>query len=85
MAKRAKKAVIARPITTRRDFEGATAVVQRLSAETSQDSAAELRLQLLLKELDRYEETEEEDTAADPPVEYGGPRRRGSDDSVDAD
>jgi hypothetical protein len=85
MTKRARKQS-ARPIKTRRDYEGAAAVAKRLSAQPGQDTAAELRLQSLLKELDRFDETEEE-AEDDPAVGYEapGPRRRWSDDATDAD
>ena len=74
------KARPVRPIKTRRDYEGASAVVKQLSARTGQDSAAELRLQALLRELDKFDNTEEED-ASDAPAEYeySGPSRRWSD------
>ena len=71
----------ARPIKTKRDFEGASNVAKRLSGEAARDSAAELRLQALLQEMDKFEEIEEE-ASADSPEEYDypGPRRRWSDD-----
>jgi hypothetical protein len=70
----------ARPIRTKRDQEGAAAVVKRISDEADRDSAAERRLQSLLRELDRFEETEdyESDESAED-QEYLGPRRRWSD------
>jgi hypothetical protein len=85
MSRRAKANGFARPVKTKRDFENASAVVKRLSKQADRDSAAERRLQSLLKELDRYDELEEgeEDDRAD--LSYSGPRRRwtdnGSDDS----
>jgi hypothetical protein len=85
MSRRAKANGFARPVKTKRDFENASAVVKRLSKQADRDSAAEQRLQSLLKELDRYDELEEgeEDDRAD--LSYSGPRRRwtdnGSDDS----
>jgi len=70
----------ARLIRTKRDQEGAAAVVKRISDEADRDSAAERRLQSLLRELDRFEETEdyESDESAED-QEYLGPRRRWSD------
>ena len=75
-----------RPISSKRDFEGASAVVKRLSGQKSADSAAELRLQALLREMDRFEETEDPDVN-DGMDDYGysGPRRRWSDDGATAD
>ena len=82
MAKRTQKtpAQAARPIRNRRDYDGAAAVVKRISSQTDRDSAAEMRLQSLLRELDKFEDTEE-DLTADFPEEYNysGPRRRWSD------
>lgn len=75
---------IARPIRSKRDYEGASAVAKRLSAQATRDSAAELRLQALLLEMDKYDQTEE-DSDADLPEDYDhtGPRRRWSDDGSD--
>jgi hypothetical protein len=73
-----------RPIRTRRDFDGASAVLKTLSTRSDRDSPAERRMQALLQELDRYDETgdeAEEDSALDEG--YPGPRRRWSDESDD--
>lgn len=81
MNKRRKANGVVRPIKTKRDYEGASSVVKRLSGRADLDSAAEQRLQALLKELDRFDEEAEElgaDDAED--YEYMGPRRRWSDD-----
>ena len=81
MSKRVRKKPV-RPIGTRRDYEGASAVAKRLSRENPRDSEAELRLQSLLRELDKYDETTEEDENEDGRTDYdsAGPRRRWSDD-----
>jgi hypothetical protein len=71
-----------RPIKTKRDFERATTVAKRLSGQKSLDSTAELRLQSLLRELDKFDYPEEnasEDDLEDS--DYSGPRRRWSDDA----
>ena len=82
MPKRAKANGFARPVKTRRDYENAAAVVKRLSNQSDRDSAAERRLQALLKELDEYDELEdEEEDSAD--LRYSGPRRRWSDNGSD--
>ena len=75
---------LTRPIKTRNDYERALSVSQRLLAQPKRDSAAELRLQALLKEMDRYEEVDD-DAGDDPPDEslYGGPHRRWSDEGED--
>ena len=69
----------ARPIRTKRDFEGASKLVKNLSGKADLDSTAEIRLQALLRELDKFEELEEEDDGSEE-IEYAGPRRRWSDD-----
>ena len=76
----------ARPIRSRRDYEGASVAVKRISGQTGENSAAELRLQLLLRELDKFDNAED-DTSADSPGEYDypGPRRRWSDDTQNSD
>jgi hypothetical protein len=82
MPKRTKANGFARPVTTRRDYENASAVAKRLSNQSDRDSAAERRLQALLKELDEYDELEdEEEDGAD--LRYSGPRRRWSDNGSD--
>jgi hypothetical protein len=73
----------ARPIRSKRDFEGASAVAKRLSAQAARDSAAELRLQALLREMDKFEEDEDDPTADLQDHDYSGPRRRWSDDGSD--
>ena len=80
MTKRSRKKPV-RPIKTRRDYEGASALVERMSGEKGKDSAAELRMQALLKELDKYEEPEQEEgEEGSGEYDYSGPRRRWSDD-----
>lgn len=55
--------------------------MKNLTGKADLDSTAEVRLQALLKELDRFEEQEEEaDDSSAEDIEYGGPRRRWSDD-----
>jgi hypothetical protein len=85
MSKRTKANGFARPVRTKRDYENAAAVAKRLSNQSDRDSAAERRLQSLLKELDRYEDLEDELTDDPADLSYSGPRRRwtdnGSDDS----
>lgn len=73
----------ARPIKSKRDYEGASAAAKRLSAQAAGDSTVELRLQALLREMDKFEE-EEDDASADlEDHDYSGPRRRWSDDGSD--
>lgn len=75
----------ARPIRTKRDFERAATVAKRLSGEKGLDSTAELRLQSLLRELDKFDSPEEDAEESDPGTDYSGPRRRWSDDASGAE
>jgi len=73
----------ARPIKTRRDYEGATVVVKRLSGQTRPDSAAELRLQALLRETEKFDDGDEATSAELEDYDHPGPYRRWSDDTPD--
>ncbi len=88
MTKRGRKEADrpARPIKTKRDYERASTVVKGLSGKVDLDSTAELRLQSLLRELDKFDEPEE-DTSEKIPEDYdhSGPRRRWSDDASGSD
>lgn len=76
----------ARPIKTKRDYERASTLVKRFSGQTSLDSTAELRLQSLLRELDKFDAPEEDTSENDPEdYNYSGPRRRWSDDASGGD
>lgn len=71
----------ARPIRTRRDHDSAAAVAKTISNQADRDSAAERRLQSLLRELDRFDGSEDFESDDSPEdQEYLGPRRRWSDD-----
>jgi hypothetical protein len=70
-------------VTTRRDYENAAAVAKRLSKQSDRDSAAERRLQSLLKELERYDELEDDGEDQNEQHDYSGPRRRWSDNGSD--
>ncbi len=76
----------ARPISTRRDYERVSVVIGRLSDQNDKDSAAELRLQALLREMDKFD-AEDEAASEDSfgVYEYTGPRRRWSDDVPEDD
>ena len=83
MAKRVRKSASrpVRPIKSKRDYEGVVAVVKTISGLGDRNSAAELRLQSLLRELDKFDEPEDDaSTDASEVQEYSGPRRRWSDD-----
>jgi len=71
-----------RPIKTKRDFEGVTVVVKRLADKSERDAAAELRLQLLLKELDKFDPPEDDaDAILSVDDDYPRPKRRWSDET----
>ena len=76
----------ARPIRSKRDYERAATVAKRLSRQKTLDSTAELRLQSLLRELDKFDDPEESaaESASDD-FDYSGPRRRWSDDASGGD
>jgi hypothetical protein len=78
MTKRRKANGRARPIRTKRDYKGASIVAKRLSSQADRDPAAELRLQSLLRQMDEFDDLEE-DIEGDSPEDYSGPRRRWSD------
>jgi hypothetical protein len=70
----------ARPIKTRRDYQGASAVVKRLSTQSDRTSTDEARLQSLLQEMDKFDGAEDDaDTDLTDGDGYSGPRRRWSD------
>jgi len=84
MTKRGRKEADrpARPIKTKRDYERASTVVKRLSGKAGLDSTAELRMQSLLRELDKFDAPEEDASENHPgDYDYSGPRRRWSDDA----
>ena len=83
MPRRARANGFARPVTTKRDYENAAAVAKRLAKQSDRDSAAERRLQSLLKELERFDELEDEGEDPDEPSSYEGPHRRWSDNGSD--
>jgi hypothetical protein len=84
MTKRRRPNGRARPIRTKRDYESASAVAKQLSVRSDRDSAAELRLQSLLQELDQFDDSQEDaDSNAAGDEDYMGPHRRWSDDTSD--
>lgn len=78
---------IARPIKTKRDYERALSVTQRLLAHPNRDTEEEKRLKALLEEMDRYEAVDEVEDGADDDLSddslYAGPHRRWSDEGAD--
>jgi hypothetical protein len=70
----------ARPIKTRRDYKAAASVVQKITDQAERESAAEKRLQSLIKEMEKFD-TDEADDDASEGSRYAGPMRRWSDES----
>lgn len=75
----------ARPIKSKRDYEQAMSITQRLLAHPNRDTEEEKRLKALLEEMDRFEEVDDEDgdDFSDDSLQ-GGPRRRWSDEGGDS-
>jgi hypothetical protein len=62
-------------------------VVKRLNQQAERESEAELRLQALIREMEKYDGVEEDDFDPDFSfeLENGNPRRRWADDPNDLD
>jgi hypothetical protein len=74
-----------RPIKTKKDYSGAASVIEKIAGQPDRETVAEKRLQSLLKEMEKFDD--EDDDSADPTSEggYAGPLRRWSDESTDTD
>ena len=78
----------ARPIKSKRDYVEAAKIVNSLTEQMGRETAAELRLQALIHEMEQYDdELADFDSDADFSFEdeYDGPLRRWSDDPNDLD
>ena len=74
----------ARPIKTARDFKSAVSVVKTIVNQPDRESAAEKRLQSLLREMEKFDAADDDDTPAIPEEDSNrGPQRRWSDDNPD--
>ena len=75
----------ARPIKTERDFKGAVSVVRTIVNQSDRESAAEKRLQSLIREMEKFDAADDDDDTPAIPEEdsHGGPQRRWSDDNPD--
>ena len=82
-----RKNGVARPIRTKRDYAQAADVVNKLTEQLERESTAELRLQALIHEMERYDDMDDFDYDEDFSFEdeYDGPLRRWSDDPNDLD
>ena len=79
----------ARPIRSKRDYVQAAHIVDQLKEQAERESVAELRLQALIHELEKYDDVDGDDYAYQSDFsfedEYDGPLRRWSDDPNDLD
>lgn len=76
----------ARPIKTERDFKGAVSVVRTIAKQPDRESAAEKRLQSLIREMEKFDAADDDDTPTVAEEDSdGGPRRRWSDDNSEPD
>ena len=75
----------ARPIKTERDFKGAVSVVRSIVNQSDRETAAEKRLQSLIREMEKFDAADDDDDTPAIPEEdsRGGPQRRWSDDNSD--
>lgn len=74
----------ARPIKTERDFKSAVSVVRTIVNQSDRESAAEKRLQSLIREMEKFDAADDDDTpAVSEDDSRGGPQRRWSDDNPD--
>jgi hypothetical protein len=75
----------ARPIKTERDFKGAVSAVRTIVNQPDRESAAEKRLQSLIREMEKFDAADDDDDTPAIPEEdaRGGPQRRWSDDNPD--
>ncbi len=79
--------VLARSIKTKRDYESATSVANRMREQGERETAEERRLQALLRQIEKFDGDEADDDDDDD-IGYGidgVPRRRWSDDSSDSE
>jgi len=81
------KKALARSIKTKRDYHGAASVANKTRQQSEQEPDAERRLQALLREIEKFDDTQDEDDAFGDAAEDADslPRRRWSDDLSDAE
>ena len=77
---------LARPIKSKRDYHGATSVANKARRQNGQEPDVERRLQALLHEIEKFDDTQDEDDDFGDAAEDvdGLPRRRWSDEVSDA-
>lgn len=74
-----------RPIRTERDYAGAAAVVKKIGAKSGLESSEELRMRALIREMERFDDQDDDGPTQTHADEYTGMHRRWSDDGVDPD
>lgn len=73
--------VLARPIKSQRDYKSAASVVHTIRQQPKRESDEEHRLQALIKEMEKYDDQDDDGDADGATEEIDGlPRRRWSDD-----
>ena len=83
--KQKKPSRTTRPIRTERDYAGAAAVVKEIGGRSNLESAEELRMRILIQEMERFDDPDDDVSADRYADEYTGTRRRWSDDGTDRD
>lgn len=74
----------ARSIKTRRDYQGALSVADKLRKRSERETDAERRLQALLHEIEKFDSEDDVEDYSDPAEDVDAfPRRRWSDDASD--
>jgi hypothetical protein len=74
----------ARPIKNKRDYKGAANVANAIRQQSERETAEELRLQALIRELEKFDDQLDDGDDIDASADIDGlPRRRWSDDESD--
>jgi hypothetical protein len=76
---------LARSIKTKRDYQGASSVADKLRGQSAQETAAERRLQALLEKIEKFDDEDSVEDDTDVAEDVGLPRRRWSDESSGAE
>jgi hypothetical protein len=76
---------VVRPIKTKKDYSGAASVIEKFAGQPDRETVAEKRLQSLLKEMEKFDDEDDDSADANSEGGYAGPLRRWSDESTDTD
>lgn len=74
-----------RPIRSERDYAGAAAVVKKIGGSSRLDSSDDLRLRSLIREMERFDDQDDDAPDDSSAEDYTGIRRRWSDDDSASD